>query len=186
MENEYKIRFSAEAKKDFIAKIKGNELFYFYRRLNKDIEESLLLMEIEELLDKEFTLFDLAEIQALDETCIELYDFKEQAKLCLQIILKDMVQMNRDRLKSMKNKDSLFDETLEVTKAEIIRYIQKERDDFPMDALQCLYLLPEDEDQLKLTAFYLMRDCMAYCKDVEIVRELTYKIFEGIYEDEDS
>ncbi|MFV0468715.1 MAG: hypothetical protein ACK5MK_07300 [Dysgonomonas sp.] len=113
MAEEYKLSFDDETKKRYLAQIKKHKIFDFYRAYNKELEADILLMEIEALLDKEFTWYDICTIQFLDTDYIGQYDFKQQAKLCMQSIFNEFIEITNVSTKNSKPDADLPDETVE-------------------------------------------------------------------------
>lgn len=162
--------FSKETTEEIIRWVKNCEVFQCYDDLEMEYEKEQVLIELEKLLKQKLSIMDIFKIHMIEVYDDEAHEFDKIAKLCLKLYMDSIIQRNREVHKSMRNKDSFFDERFEFTKNEIIRFINGEIPVFPTEAVKCLYLLTDGDiepNRQGVTALQLLKQCVPYCKTDE-------------------
>jgi len=182
MEDEYRLKFDEKAILSILERVKKTIVYEYYKEYNKELELSIVIEEIREILSKGLTFIDVATIQSMEVYDDEKDDLKTIAKLCLQLVFQEIVQSNRNKINDLK-KDNDFSNAFYVAKAEIIKYLSGINDIFPTSAIKCLYLLVDGDinpNQQLITAQRLVIECLPYSDTPEQAAELHTQVFKSM------
>lgn len=179
MKNEFRFTFTEEWKVNLISRIKDTIVFEYFSLPEKKEEKEILLDEINVILDKGITPQELLEIQTFYVYSDEEHDLNKMARLCLQLVFKEVLEDYRRQVCSLKN-DNNYNQAFETAVEEIIKYIKDERTDFPESTLKCLYLLTDEDidgHNQTITSQQIMLRCLPFCDTLEKSCDLEEKVF---------
>ena len=179
MEDTYRLKFSKEGIEDILNSVKKTVIYEYNVEFNKDLEMSIIFDEIKQMLTTGLTFQEVVDIQNLEVYEDEKNDLKKIAQLCLQLVFKDIIQSNRNKIKKLKN-DEDFAQAFEVAKKQIIQYIIGEEKDFPVSAVKCVYLLVNEDESPNsqlITAQRLVLECIPFTDNDEQAVELHNNVF---------
>lgn len=179
MEDTYRLKFSKEGIEDILNNVKKTVIYEYNVQFNKELEMSIVFDEIEQMLTKGLSFQEVVDIQNLEVYEDEKDDLKKIAQLCLQLVFKDIIQSNRNKIKKLKNDDQ-FAQAFETAKKQIVKYILGEEDSFPVSAVKCVYLLingDENPNSQLIAAQRLVLECLPFTTDAEQAVDLHNNVF---------
>lgn len=176
-----RIKFSKDGITDILYRVKQTVVYEYYKDFDEELELSTIMNEIKLMLQNGLTIQQIIFINNIEVYEDDGNDYKKIAMLCLQLVFKDIVQENRKRFDDLKkNKD--FSAAFEAAKREILLYLLQIRDEFPVSAVKCAFLLIDGDVnpiEQRLTAQHLLLECLPYATTPEQRMELHTSIWDA-------
>ena len=170
-----------EQREQKLGEIQQTSTFLWFIENTSYEQQKLLFAEIERIMEKGIPLIEFMQTGMTDAE-VNTHEHRKIAILCFFESFQKIVDKNVERTKELHSNND-FNEAYDTALNEIISYLEGKRDDFPRDAVRCLFLLTDeyiDPHRQRLTATRLTFHSFAFCKTEEQKTEIEQLIKENM------